>query len=235
LLSFSTDTISELKLGNGTSVLIFANIASSLPTSVGALLAQNTESNPTNVAIYATAFFLTTLGIIYVQEAERRIPVNYSSRCAASGLSTLGNVCQPQTPHPGSWLPVAGFILLPCLAASSQAWQHSCCSRACSMHAQQQQLGCWQQWLCWRQWLPACVCCRYQAGSGLARQSYLPFKVNATGEDAPLHQHMPQDSKAADGSASIAGLDQQQQAKLHCGSANIKMHAAVAHLAVVAP
>lgn len=74
------DTISELKLGNGTSVLIFANIASSLPTSVGALLAQNTESDPGNVAIYAIAFFLTTLGIIYVQEAERRIPVNYSSR-----------------------------------------------------------------------------------------------------------------------------------------------------------
>jgi len=74
------DTISELKLGNGTSVLIFANIASSLPTSVGALLAQNTESDPGNIAIYATAFFLTTLGIIYVQEAERRIPVNYSSR-----------------------------------------------------------------------------------------------------------------------------------------------------------
>lgn len=74
------DTISELKLGNGTSVLIFANISSSLPTSVGALLAQNTESDPGNIAIYATAFFLTTLGIIYVQEAERRIPVNYSSR-----------------------------------------------------------------------------------------------------------------------------------------------------------
>jgi preprotein translocase subunit SecY len=77
------DTISELKLGNGTSVLIFANIASSLPSSVGALLAQNAESNPGNVAIYGVAFFLTTLGIIYVQEAERRIPVNYSSRCAA--------------------------------------------------------------------------------------------------------------------------------------------------------
>lgn len=82
-----TDTISELKLGNGTSVLIFANIASSLPTSVGALLAQNTESDPGNIAIYAVAFFLTTLGIIYVQEAERRIPVNYSSRYQAGNLA----------------------------------------------------------------------------------------------------------------------------------------------------
>ena len=34
------DTITELKLGNGTSVLIFANIASALPTSVGGAITQ---------------------------------------------------------------------------------------------------------------------------------------------------------------------------------------------------
>jgi preprotein translocase subunit SecY len=82
-LVYIADTISELKLGNGTSVLIFANIASSLPSSVGALLATNASDNPGNVAVYFGAFFLTTLGIIYVQEAERRIPVNYSSRYTA--------------------------------------------------------------------------------------------------------------------------------------------------------
>eukprot|EP00877_Chromochloris_zofingiensis_P000361 jgi/Chrzof1/10325/Cz04g37160.t1_SECY1[v5.2] len=86
-LVYIADTISELKLGNGTSVLIFANIASSLPSSVGALLAQNANDDPKNVAIYATAFFLTTLGIIYVQEAERRIPVNYSNRYQAGALA----------------------------------------------------------------------------------------------------------------------------------------------------
>jgi preprotein translocase subunit SecY len=89
-LIYIADTISELKLGNGTSVLIFANIASSLPASVGSLLAQNTTEDPTNVAIYALAFFLTTLGIIYVQEAERRIPVNYSSRCSRALAGVAG-------------------------------------------------------------------------------------------------------------------------------------------------
>ncbi len=34
-LVYIADTISELKLGNGTSVLIFANIASALPASIG--------------------------------------------------------------------------------------------------------------------------------------------------------------------------------------------------------
>lgn len=66
-LVYLADTISEMKLGNGTSVLIFANIASALPSSVTALSAQNEGGDPTNLAIYLAAFFLTTTGIIYVQ------------------------------------------------------------------------------------------------------------------------------------------------------------------------
>jgi len=86
-LVYIADTISELKLGNGTSVLIFANIASALPGSVGALVAQNAGDDPSNALIYVAAFFLTTMGIIYVQEAERRIPINYSNRYNSGNLA----------------------------------------------------------------------------------------------------------------------------------------------------
>ncbi|GFR48827.1 hypothetical protein Agub_g10780 [Astrephomene gubernaculifera] len=86
-LVYIADTISELKLGNGTSVLIFANIASALPASVGQLMSQSGSEDPANLAIFAGAFALTTLGIIYVQEAERRIPVNYSNRYSSSNLA----------------------------------------------------------------------------------------------------------------------------------------------------
>jgi len=77
------DTITELKLGNGTSILIFANIASALPSSVGAAFTQASTSQESNLAIYATAFLLTTLGIVYVQDAERQIPMQYASRYRA--------------------------------------------------------------------------------------------------------------------------------------------------------
>ena len=50
-LVYIADTISELKLGNGTSVVIFAGIASALPGSVGQLVAQNAGDDPTNVLI----------------------------------------------------------------------------------------------------------------------------------------------------------------------------------------
>eukprot|EP00891_Asterochloris_glomerata_P001298 jgi/Astpho2/1298/Aster-06174 len=80
------DEIDDLKLGNGTSLLIFANIGSALPTSVGAALTTGQRS-PTNLAIYAAAFLATTLGIVYVQEAERKIPINYANRYRNAALS----------------------------------------------------------------------------------------------------------------------------------------------------
>ena len=78
------DQISDLKLGNGSSVLITANIASSLPTSVGAALTQAASKDSANLGIYGIAFLLTTLGVVYVQEAERQIPMNYSSAYRSS-------------------------------------------------------------------------------------------------------------------------------------------------------
>jgi protein transport protein SEC61 subunit alpha len=81
------ETISELKLGNGTSILIFANIASALPTSVGAAFSQAATNQSSNLAIYAAAFFATTLGIVYVQDAERQIPMTYASRYRAGSLA----------------------------------------------------------------------------------------------------------------------------------------------------
>ena len=62
-----SDQLTELKLGNGTSILITANIASALPTSVGAALQTAATKDQTNLAVYALALFATTLGVVYVQ------------------------------------------------------------------------------------------------------------------------------------------------------------------------
>ena len=88
------DEIDDLKLGNGTSLLIFANIGSALPTSVGAALTTGQRS-PTNLAIYAAAFLATTLGIVYVQ-VSRVFAHNMLTKpfTPAFMLTTLGHhVC----------------------------------------------------------------------------------------------------------------------------------------------
>ena len=79
ILMYIGELLNEIKLGNGTSLLIFANIVSALPSSVGQTVSMAQEKGDSSVlAVFFGAFALTTLGIVYVQEAERKIPMNYS-------------------------------------------------------------------------------------------------------------------------------------------------------------
>ncbi|XP_057536844.1 preprotein translocase subunit SECY, chloroplastic [Amaranthus tricolor] len=75
------ERISDLKLGNGTSLLIFTNIISYLPASFGRTVSQAyQDGNNTGLAIIVVSFISLVFGIVYVQEAERKIPMNYASR-----------------------------------------------------------------------------------------------------------------------------------------------------------
>ncbi|KAM7268531.1 hypothetical protein ACFE04_010697 [Oxalis oulophora] len=79
--TFIGERISDLKLGNGTSLLIFTNILSYLPASFGRTVAEGyQEGNYIGLAATVVSFFSLVLGIVYVQEAERKIPINYASR-----------------------------------------------------------------------------------------------------------------------------------------------------------
>lgn len=103
------ERISDLKLGNGTSLLIFTSILSYLPASFGRTVAQAfQDANYIGLVAIIISFFLLVLSIVYVQvwhcvflwitiqlgkhrtinsnltkefqEAERKIPINYASR-----------------------------------------------------------------------------------------------------------------------------------------------------------
>ena len=88
ILMYIGEVLNELKLGNGTSLLIFTNIVSALPSSIGQTVSLATEKGDASVLpVFFGAFALTTLGIVYVQEAERKIPMQYSTRFNAGGLS----------------------------------------------------------------------------------------------------------------------------------------------------
>lgn len=81
ITTYIGEQISELKLGNGTSFLIFTNIVSYLPASIGRTVIQAlSDGNYTGLGVIFLSFFLLVLGIVYVQEAERKIPINYASR-----------------------------------------------------------------------------------------------------------------------------------------------------------
>jgi protein transport protein SEC61 subunit alpha len=67
------EQISDLKLGNGTSLLIFTSIISYLPASFGQTAAQAIQDgNYVGLGTIIFSFFLLVLGIVYVQ-----VIVNY--------------------------------------------------------------------------------------------------------------------------------------------------------------
>lgn len=65
---FIGEKLTDFKLGNGTSLLIFTNIVSYLPASVGRTIVQAlNDSNYVGLVGLVVSFFLLVLGIVYVQ------------------------------------------------------------------------------------------------------------------------------------------------------------------------
>nr|GEW73055.1 preprotein translocase subunit SCY1, chloroplastic [Tanacetum cinerariifolium] len=81
LTTYISEKITDLRLGNGTSLLIFTSIISYLPASFGRTVAEALQdANYLGLAAIIFSFILLVLSIVYVQEAERKIPINYASR-----------------------------------------------------------------------------------------------------------------------------------------------------------
>lgn len=80
LTTYIGERISDLKLGNGTSLLIFTNILSYLPASFGRTIAEAFQNgNYIGLATIILSFVLLVLGIVYVQVSWLRIGQKISS------------------------------------------------------------------------------------------------------------------------------------------------------------
>lgn len=74
------ELISEYKIGNGISLLIFAGIVSALPQAVmSAVVNYDPSMVPTYLA-YVILAVVVIAGVVFVNEAERKIPVAYAKQ-----------------------------------------------------------------------------------------------------------------------------------------------------------
>ena len=78
LLVWLGELITENGIGNGVSIIIFAGIVSQLPQMVGqsVLGSQNLAA----LAVFVIIGVVTVAAIVFIQEAQRRIPVQYAKR-----------------------------------------------------------------------------------------------------------------------------------------------------------
>jgi preprotein translocase subunit SecY len=93
LLVWIGELITERGIGNGISLIIFAGIVSRLPQLVqqGFLATTSTGSNGGNgvvsIGIFLFIGLLTILGIVFIYQGQRRVPVRYpTKRAVGHGL-----------------------------------------------------------------------------------------------------------------------------------------------------
>src|SRR5690606_27595888 len=76
----------ERGVGNGMSLLIFASIAASFPQAIGSV--WRSTNGPTNTLLLAILVLVVIAVIVFVEQSQRRIPVQYAKRVV--GRRTLG-------------------------------------------------------------------------------------------------------------------------------------------------
>lgn len=84
------ELISEKKIGNGTSLIIFAGIVAALPTSAQNLLATYQSSQLLTILLFAAITIITIFAVVFITEGQRNIPVSYARQIR--GNQTLGGV-----------------------------------------------------------------------------------------------------------------------------------------------
>ena len=82
LLMWIGEQITQKGIGNGISLLIFAGIVSAIPSAIGGTvdLVNNGQMNFLTVILLLLVILATVGFIIYVELAERRVPISYSRK-----------------------------------------------------------------------------------------------------------------------------------------------------------
>ncbi|HAN46020.1 MAG TPA: preprotein translocase subunit SecY [Cyanobacteria bacterium UBA8156] len=116
------ELITEKGVGNGASLLIFTNIVANLPHSLGntLALAQQDASRVGGVVLLLLVFLVTIVGIVFVQEGTRRIPIVYAKRQVGRKLYREQSSYLPLRLNQGGVMPIifaSSVLILPSFLA----------------------------------------------------------------------------------------------------------------------
>ena len=120
------ELIDEQGIGNGISIIIFGGIVTDIPGRVGSLLV----SNPLALVLFLLITMITIVGIVIIQEGQRRIPVQYAKRVRGTKVYGGQSTHIPLQVNAAGMIPLifaVSIIILPGIIASyfvysSTAW-----------------------------------------------------------------------------------------------------------------
>ncbi|WP_029551205.1 preprotein translocase subunit SecY [Thermocrinis jamiesonii] len=102
------DRITEKGIGNGMSLLIFAGIVAGFPNAIVRIydMLKNGDITPFAVAGAVIFVVVVTFGIVFIQEAERRIPVQHPRRQIGKQEIIGGSTYLPIKINPAGVIPI---------------------------------------------------------------------------------------------------------------------------------
>ena len=124
LLVWVGDKISSKGIGNGISLLIFSGIVSQLPAAVTTLYDRVmpegvfSTSGLVTVILIVLGVLLLITGVVFVQLAERRIPVQYSKKVVGRKMMGAQNTHIPIKPAMANVMPIifaSSFMTFPAM------------------------------------------------------------------------------------------------------------------------
>jgi len=72
------ELITEKKIGNGISILIFAGIVAALPSTMQNLLVNYNPSEIYTYVLFLVVAVVTVVAVVFISEGQRNVPVNYA-------------------------------------------------------------------------------------------------------------------------------------------------------------
>ncbi len=72
------ELITEKKIGNGVSILIFAGIVAALPSSLSRFFSEFQTTELFTYVLFIAVALLTIVGVVFMTEAQRNIPIAYA-------------------------------------------------------------------------------------------------------------------------------------------------------------
>src|SRR5512142_1255513 len=114
ILMWLGELISENGIGNGISFIIFAGIVGRMPTTVSQTL--EVQQNFFALAAIAIIAILVIAAIIFIQEGQRRIPVQYAKRVRGTRMYSGGSTHIPLRVNSAGVIPIIfaiSILLLP--------------------------------------------------------------------------------------------------------------------------
>jgi preprotein translocase subunit SecY len=118
LIMWLGELITERGVGNGMSLLIFTSIAASFPGAFGSILQSN--GGVARLLVVIALILLITLLIVFVEQSQRRVPVQYAKRMVGRRMYGGSSTYIPIKINMANVIPVifaSSLLALPALAA----------------------------------------------------------------------------------------------------------------------